>query len=90
MKEKLTGLYMNDAQKLNDLDTVTGATYSSNAIKNATMNALGVKIEQEVIPDAPSEKPAAGLYYIEMKDRTDVVDHGLVGESKSRRISSCR
>lgn len=82
MKEKLTGLYMNDAQKLNDLDTVTGATYSSNAIKNATMNALGVKIEQEVIPDAPTEKPAAGLYYIEMKDRTDVVDHGLVGESK--------
>lgn len=81
-KEKLTGLYMNDAQKLNDLDTVSGATYSSNAIKNATMNALGVKIEQEVIPDAPTEKPAPGLYYIEMKDRTDVVDHGLVGESK--------
>ena len=77
-----TGLYMNDAQKLNDLDTVSGATYSSNAIKNATMNALGVKIEQEVIPDAPTEKPAPGLYYIEMKDRTDVVDHGLVGESK--------
>ena len=73
---------MNDAQKLNDLDTVSGATYSSNAIKNATMNALGVKIEQEVIPDAPTEKPAPGLYYIEMKDRTDVVDHGLVGESK--------
>lgn len=82
MKEKLTALYMNDAQKLNDLDTVSGATYSSNAIKNATMNALGVKIEQEVIPDAPTEKPAPGLYYIEMKDRTDVVDHGLVGESK--------
>ena len=82
MKEKLTGLYMNDAQKLNDLDTVSGATYSSNAIKNATMNALCVKIEQEVIPDAPTEKPAPGLYYIEMKDRTDVVDHGLVGESK--------
>ena len=82
MKDKLTGLYMNDAQKLNDLDTVSGATYSSNAIKTATMNALGVKIEQEVIPDAPTEKPAPGLYYIEMKDRTDVVDHGLVGESK--------
>ena len=48
------------------------------------MNALGVKIEQEVIPDAPTEKPAPGLYYIEMKDRTDVVDHGLVGESKKK------
>ena len=82
MKDKLTGLYMNDAQKLNDLDTVTGATYSSNAIKTATMNSLGVKIEQEVIPDAPTQTPEAGLYYIEMKDRTAVVDHGLVGESK--------
>ena len=82
MKEKLTGLYMNDAQKLNDLDTVSGATYSSNAIKNATMTALDVKIEQEVIPDAPEEKPEAGFYSIDIKDRTAVVDHGLVGESK--------
>ena len=82
MKDRLIGLYMNDAQKLNDLDTVTGATYSSNAIKTATMNALGVKIEQEVIPDAPEETPAPGLYLITIKDRTDVVDHGLVGEEK--------
>ena len=82
MKSRLIGLYMNDAKKLNDLDTVTGATYSSNAIKTATMNALGVKIEQEVIPDAPEETPEPGLYLIDIKDRTDVVDHGLVGESK--------
>ncbi len=82
MKSKLIGLYMNDAQKLNDLDTVSGATYSSNAIKEATMNALGVTIEKEVIPDAPEEKPAAGYYSITIKDRTDVVDHGLVGEEK--------
>ena len=39
---------------VDDIDAVSGATYSSNAIKNATMNALGVKIEQEVIPDAPT------------------------------------
>ena len=82
MKDKLVGLYKNDADKLNKLDTVTGATYSSNAIKTATMNALGVKIEQEIIPDAPEEKPEAGFYSIDIKDRTDVVDHGLVGESK--------
>lgn len=82
MKDRLVGLYMTDAQKLNDLDTVTGATYSSNAIKTATMNALGVKIEQEVIPDAPEETPEPGLYSIQIKDRTAVVDHGLVGESK--------
>ena len=82
MKDRLKGLYMNDAQKLNDLDTVTGATYSSNAIKIAAMNALGVKIEQEVIPDAPTEPLQAGYYWVEIKDRTAVVDHGLVGESK--------
>lgn len=82
MKDRLKGLYMNDAQKLNDLDTVTGATYSSNAIKTAAMNALGVKIEQEVIPDAPTEPLQAGYYWVEIKDRTAVVDHGLVGESK--------
>mgnify|MGYP000529657298 CR=1 FL=1 len=63
MKDKLTGLYMNDAQKLNDLDTVSGATYSSNAIKTATMNALGVKIEQEVTPDDPDRKPAPDLLH---------------------------
>ena len=82
MREKLIGLYMNDAQKLNDLDAVSGATYSSNAIKTATMNALGVKIEQEVIPDAPTEALEAGLYSIEIKDRTAVVDHGLLGPDK--------
>lgn len=82
MKNRLIGLYMNDAQKLNDLDTVTGATVSSNAIKNATMSALGVKIEQEEIPEAPTEKPAAGLYTIDIKNRTDVVDHGLLGDEK--------
>lgn len=82
MKDRLIGLYMNDTQKLNELDTVTGATYSSNAIKTATMNALGVTVEQEVIPDAPAETPAPGLYSIDMKDRTAVVDHSLVGESK--------
>ena len=82
MKDRLVGLYMNDAQKLNDLDTVTGATYSSNAIKTATMKALNVKIEQEEIPEAPEEAPAPGLYLITIKDRTAVVDHGLVGEDK--------
>lgn len=82
MKDRLIGLYMNDAQKLNDLDTVTGATVSSNAIKNATMSALGVKIEQEEIPEAPTEKPVAGLYTIDIKNRTDVVDHGLLGDEK--------
>ena len=82
MKDRLKGLFCNDSDKLNNLDAVSGATYSSNAIKEAAMTALGVTIEREVIPDAPTEKPAAGLYMIQLKDRTDVVDHGLVGAEK--------
>lgn len=82
MKKKLIGLFCNDADKLNNLDAVSGATYSSNAIKEAAMTALGVTIEREIIPDAPTEKPAAGLYTVQIKNRTDVVDHGLVGAEK--------
>ena len=35
-------------KKLNGLDAVSGATASSNAIKEAAMNALGVTIEKKL------------------------------------------
>lgn len=79
MKSKLIGLYDTDADAINDLDVVSGATYSSNAIKEAVMNALGIELKQEVIPEAPEAVPAAGTYTIDMKDATSVVDHSLVG-----------
>ena len=81
MKDKLTGLYVNDADKLNNLDTVSGATYSSNAIKQAVMSALGVEIYQEVLPDVPAKKPEAGTYRITVRGRTDMSDHKLLGSS---------
>ena len=81
MKDKLAGLYVNDADKLNNLDTVSGATYSSNAIKQAVMSALGVEIYQEVLPDVPAKKPEAGTYRITVKGRTDMSDHKLLGSS---------
>ena len=81
MKDKLTGLYVNDADKLNNLDTVSGATYSSNAIKQAVMSALGVEIYQEVLPDVPAKKPQAGTYRITVRGRTDMSDHKLLGSS---------
>lgn len=81
MKDKLTGLYVNDTDKLNNLDTVSGATYSSNAIKQAVMSALGVEIYQEVLPDVPAKKPEAGTYRITVRGRTDMSDHKLLGSS---------
>lgn len=79
MKEKLTGLYINDTDKLNNLDTVSGATYSSNAVKQAVMKALGMEIYQEVLPDVPEKKPEAGTYRITVRGRTDISDHKLLG-----------
>ena len=81
MKEKLTGLYINDTDKLNNLDTVSGATYSSNAVKQAVMKALGMEIYQEVLPDVPEKKPEAGNYRITVRGRTDMSDHKLLGSS---------
>lgn len=81
MKEKLTGLYINDTDKLNNLDTVSGATYSSNAVKQAVMKALGMEIYQEVLPDVPEKKPEAGTYRITVRGRTDISDHKLLGSS---------
>ena len=81
MKEKLTGLYINDTDKLNNLDTVSGATYSSNAVKQAVMKALGMEIYQEVLPDVPEKKPEAGTYRITVRGRTDMSDHKLLGSS---------
>lgn len=81
MKEKLTGLYINDTDKLNNLDTVSAATYSSNAVKQAVMKALGMEIYQEVLPDVPEKKPEAGTYRITVRGRTDMSDHKLLGSS---------
>lgn len=81
MKEKLTGLYINDTDKLNNLDTVSGATYSSNAVKQAVMKALGMEIYQEVLPDVPEKKPEAGTYRITVRGRTDMSEHKLLGSS---------
>ena len=81
MKEKLTGLYINDTDKLNNLDTVSGATYSSNAVKQAVMKALGMEIYQEILPDVPEKKPEAGTYRITVRGRTDISDHKLLGSS---------
>ena len=81
MKDKLIGLYVDDVDKLNNLDTVSGATYSSNAVKQAVMSALRVEIYQEVLPDIPAKKPEAGTYRITARGRTDMSDHKLLGSS---------
>lgn len=82
LTNKIVGLSISDAKALNGVDTVSGATYSSKAIKEAVMNALGVEIEKEVIPQAPTKTPESGVYTISIKNITDTVEHSLLESEK--------
>lgn len=77
MQSRIIGLGDTDAQGLKGLDGVSGATYSSNGIKEAVAAALGLSLE-ETAPGVPSQTPAAGTYDITVAVRSDVVDHSLV------------
>lgn len=56
----LKGSYINksatDVKEITGVDAVSGATYSSNAIRDAILNALELKQEEEVIK--PSDRKA--------------------------------
>lgn len=77
LQSRIIGLGDTDAQGLKGLDGVSGATYSSNGIKEAVASALGLSLE-ETAPGVPSQTPAAGTYDITVAVRSDVVDHSLV------------
>lgn len=74
------GIYDTDTDLLNDIDVVSGATVSAELIKESVMNAIGVEVKKEVIPDAPKTVPAAGTYSIQIKNITDEVAHSLIGK----------
>ena len=60
LKDAFTGKDATNAEEVHNIDAVTGATYSSNGIRDAVMNALNLAIEDEVInlPTEHSLKPA--------------------------------
>ena len=81
MNQNLTGKYDTDVEGIANVDTVTGATYSSNAIREAVMNALDMEIPVEEVPEVTDEVKNGleeGVYKVTMKNITDVVAHSLV------------
>ena len=70
----LKGSYINksatDVKEITGVDAVSGATYSSNAIRDAILNALELKQEEEVI-NLPTEKLAEGEYSVDIAYYTD-------------------
>lgn len=78
MVEKFFGMADDDAEGIRELDAVTGATYSSNGIKEAVADALGLELAEESSGGVPEKAPDPGTYEVTVAVRSDVVDHSLV------------
>ena len=46
--------------------------------RQAVMDALGLEVQEEAIPEPPESVPEPGTYKVKIKDITDVVKHSLV------------
>lgn len=75
--KNLKGISATDAEKITEIDGVSGATVSSNGIKKAVLNALDLKEEVESAGKLENV-PEAGIYQVTVSVRSDVVDHSLV------------
>lgn len=83
MNENLKGKYDTDQTGIYSVDTVSGATVSSEAIRDAVLTALDLEIPVEEIPEVTEEVKNGleeGVYKVTIKNITDVVAHSLVGE----------
>ena len=87
IKDQMIGLSIKDQNAFDKVDTVSGATTSATAIKNAAMEALGLTPKQEVLSPAP-ETVNAGTYEIEMKNVTDLVDHSLSAANHDKKVTA--
>ena len=61
IKEQVIGLNIKDQTAFDKIDTVSGATTSATAIKNAVIESLGLKVKEEILAPATttSTKPFA-------------------------------
>lgn len=87
IQSKMIGISKNDAKTLNGVDVTSGATTTARAIKESVIEALGVEVKREEIPQAP-ESVQPGVYTIQMKNTTDVVDHSLAGGKGDKKVTA--
>lgn len=81
----LEGMYVGksatDVNAIAGVDVVSGATYSSNAIRDAILNALDLEMPEEEIT-VPTEALKPGVYSVDIAYYTDKVKHSLVEDNK--------
>lgn len=85
VKDQMVGLYMNDQSSFENIDVISGATTTAQAIKDSVMKSLGLEVKEEVIPEAPTEQLKAGTYTIKVKNTTAAVDHSLSGGASNEK-----
>lgn len=81
LKDKFNGKSSKNAEDINSIDAVSGATVSSNAIKQAVLDALSLSMEEEKI-NVPSEKLEKGLYSVDIAYYSVIAKHSLVENEK--------
>lgn len=87
VKDQIIGLNIKDQDAFEKVDTVSGATTSATAIKNAAMEAVGLTPKQEILAPAP-ETVKAGTYEIQIKNITDTVDHSLSASDHNKKVTA--
>lgn len=85
LKPSYTGKSATDAKELEGVDTVSGATYSSDAIRSAVFHALGLEESKEEIT-LPTQKLEKGIYEVDIAFYTDNVKHSLVENDKAKAV----
>lgn len=87
IKEQVIGLNIKDQTAFDKIDTVSGATTSATAIKNAVIESLGLKVKEEILAPAPTTI-AAGTYQIQMKNMTDTVEHSISASDSENKVTA--
>lgn len=87
VKDQVQGLDITDQDAFNQVDTVSGATTSATAIKNAVMESVGLTPKEEVLAPAP-ETVEEGTYEIQMKNMTSPVEHSLSVANSDNKVSA--
>ncbi len=87
IKDQIQGLDIKDQDAFDKVDTVSGATTSASAIKNAVMESIGLTPKEEVLAPAP-ETVEEGTYEIQVKNTTNTVEHSLSAANSDNKVTA--
>lgn len=85
LKDAYIGKSATDAKAIAAVDVVSGATYSSKAIRDAILDALGLQLDEEENV-LPTEKLKEGTYSVKISYYTDKIRHSLIEDETRQAV----